>query len=185
MLRFKRFKPLFILLTAAALIFALPVSASAAGTRLFLVLDGIKGDSTDARLRDAIELRSFDFNVAKEVCPCTNAEKTKFHDIVITKSIDSASLPLLERAATGQKISNGVLYFQRGSVKQPTFLKIKFTNLTITGYHLQENEGSDTSFEQITFRAEKMVWEYSPQKLDGSSGLPIKVEIDTANPSAK
>jgi len=87
----------------------------------FLLLDGIKGESNDAKHKGEIDVRSFSWGVAQTGAGHTGmgsgAGKADFQDLQIVKTVDK-STPLLKLAcASGKHITKGKLTVRKAGEK--------------------------------------------------------------------
>lgn len=111
----------------------------------FLKVDGIVGESTDAKHKNEIDVLGFSFGSSNETGPSTGggggAGKAVFDDLVVLAPSSKASPLLWLACASGQHLKSAVLSCRRTAVKtQAEFLKITLTDVTITSY---EADGAD------------------------------------------
>ncbi len=97
--------------------------------KLFLELDGIKGESLDDSHKNAIEIKSFSLGSQSTG---TGAGRVTFNPFSITKKIDASSPKLLAAAATGKPIPEAELIFTQGSGNDQTFLEFDFKNVRVS-----------------------------------------------------
>src|SRR6188768_547943 len=101
------------LLSFVATLLAMPMAHSEDSVHAFLKIDGIKGEATNLKHVDEIELAAFKFGVLQSLVSGTGggggAGKATFAPITIYKGIDSASPILFLTCATGQHRSQAVL----------------------------------------------------------------------------
>lgn len=126
------------LLLAAGLFFALPARAADA----FLRLEGIDGESTDARHTGWIEVSSFQLDQLRrssEIGSATGgagAGKVTFHDISFTKKVDKASPKLFQACAAGKHYPSVTLAVRKAGGGQQEFLVVKMENVFISSFSL-------------------------------------------------
>lgn len=138
---------------------------------LFLNVDGIPGESADAKHKGEINVESFNFGATNEGRTATGggggAGKVHFHDVTIGKFVDKASPKLMEHCATGKHIKKAVLTARKAGGDQMEYLKITMEDVLISSYQI--GAGNDTvPIEQISLAYSKIVHDYTPQKADGS-----------------
>ncbi len=92
-----------------------PVSSSA--SNFLLEIDGIKGESTDSKLKDSIDVQSWSFGAENSGGAAkgsgAGAGKVSFGDFQVVKKIDKASPALLKAVATGQHLKSVVLHVRK------------------------------------------------------------------------
>ena len=120
--------------------------------KMFLKLEGIKGESSDKRHSGDFEISSFSFGGGNTQAHGSGggAGKTSFSSFTITKTLDKAS-PLLQKAAiTGQHYKEAVIYFGRKSSKgQPDYLEVKLDNVLISSYQTGGHSGGGGVTEKL------------------------------------
>jgi type VI secretion system secreted protein Hcp len=146
----------------------------------FLKLDGIKGESQDAKHKGEIDILSFSWGASQTGVSATGggggAGKVRFQDLTIVKKTDASSPLLMLNCASGAHIKEGDITVRKAGGTQLEYLKIKLTDLLISGY---KEHGSNTSndeipIESITLNFSKVEYSYQKQKADGTAdGGPI------------
>jgi type VI secretion system secreted protein Hcp len=148
---------------------------------MFLKLDGIKGESPDAKHKDEIQIQSFSFGVHQTGTSAdgggSGAGKASFEDIHITKAADIATPPLMEACATGKHIKSAILTVRKAGGKQEEYYKIKLTDLLVSNLS-NTGHGNEQPMEQLSMNFAKIEFEYYPQKADGTLGGVSKAGYD-------
>ncbi|SPE33099.1 Protein hcp1 [Candidatus Sulfopaludibacter sp. SbA3] len=102
----------------------------------FLKLDGIKGESADAKHKGEIDILSFSFGASQTGTHATGggggAGKVQIHDIQFTKKVDASSPLLFLNCASGAHIKEATLVVRKAGGQQLEFLKIKLTDVLIS-----------------------------------------------------
>jgi type VI secretion system Hcp family effector len=138
---------------------------------IFLALDGIPGDSSDANHKNEIAIESFAF-LAKR--PTSPPGSTKLSALRLDKVYDVSSPKLFAAATSGRRIKSAVLTFSTGSDTTGTdVLTYKLTDVTVTSYE-QGGANPDTKplgslEEEIGLRAARV--SVSEKRL-GAGGKP-------------
>ncbi len=159
----KRFLPL-LLLAGLSL-------AKLAASPTFLMLDGIPGESSDARHKGWIGVTSFSEAVSK-AAPDAASQWPVFAPISITKNLDKSSPPLMLACANGRKIKSGVLEVVRADQDRLRFLQVKLTNVTVGSFRQDGSSGAGTGpTESISLGFETVEWVYT--EID-AKGKPLK-----------
>src|SRR5213078_1274888 len=148
---------------------------------IFAKLGDIKGESTDDKHKDQIEILSFSWGVTNSgtigggAGGGAGAGKATFHDLSFTHSIDKASPLLLKACATGEHLKEATITHRKAGKGQQEYLIIKMNDVIITGVQ-HGGGGGQTAAETVNLTFAKVELEYRPQKADGSmdAGLQFK-----------
>ena len=147
----------------------------------FLKLDGIAGESTDAKHKDEIELVSFSWGVTQSVVVSGSgggaaAGRAKFQDFHFVMRVNKASPQLFLASCSGKHIKEASLSVRRAVKKQLEYLKIKFSDVLITSF--EQAAEQDAPEETISFAYSKIAFDYTPQGPQGASGGAISAGWD-------
>jgi type VI secretion system secreted protein Hcp len=151
-------------------------------TDIFAKIGDIKGESTDAKHKDEIEVLSFSWGVANSGSSGSGsgsgAGKATFQDLLIVHGIDKATPDLLKACATGLRIKNATITHRKAGKGQQEFLFIKLNDVTITAVSHGGSEDQPYA-ESVTLKFAKVDLEYKPQRPDGSldPGLHFKFDL--------
>lgn len=151
----------------------------------FLKLDGVKGESTDSKHKDEIEILSLSWGVHSS----TNlgegggggVGKGVFSDFAIQKKVDLSSPKLCLLGARGEHIAKGKISVRKagGAAGQVDYQTYELEKIYVTGVNI--SGGSDGNFyETLTLAATKFKWEYKQQGDDGSLKGNMAVSVDRA-----
>jgi type VI secretion system secreted protein Hcp len=149
---------------------------------IFAKIGDIKGESTDSKHKDEVEVLSYSWGVTNPGQIGTGggggAGRATFQDLSIVHKIDKASPRLLQACATGQHLKEATITFRKAGQKQQDFLIIKMNDVIITGV-LQSALSSEAGSETVNLEFAKVDWEFKPQKADGSldAGIHFKFDI--------
>lgn len=148
-----------------------------------LKIEGIKGESTDAKHKDEIEVESFSWG-------CTNpgsfasaggggAGKVNFQDLHFTSRVSVASPNLMIACATGQHIKSAILTVRKAGKEQQEYYIVKLSDTLVSSYQSGGSEGSNAlPVDQFALNFAKIEFEYKMQKPDGTLGAPVKGGYD-------
>ena len=148
----------------------------------FLKIDGITGESADAKHKNEIQLEAFSWG---ETNPAPSggggggggAGKVHVQDFSFTSRFNKSSPQLMLACAKGQHLKLATFTVRREGKAQQEFLVIKLTDVLVTSY--QTGGTSDVlPMDQISLAFSKVEMEYRPQKPDGSLDTPIKAGWD-------
>ena len=149
---------------------------------IFLKLDGIKGESADAKHKDEIHIESFSWGMNQTGAHGSGggggAGKVSVHDISITKHVDKSSPLLMLACASGQHIKEALVTVRKAGETPLEYLKIKLTDILISGVQFA-GHGSDLLSENVTLNFAKFQTEYQEQGPDGKAkGGPVLMGWD-------
>ncbi len=104
----------------------------------FLKIDGISGESTDAKHKDEIEVESFSWGVSNTATAIggggAGAARPTFHDFAFTALVNKSSPNLFLKCASGQHIKQAVLTARTAGDKEQEFLKITLSDVLVSSY---------------------------------------------------
>ena len=141
----------------------------------FLKIDGVAGESLDAKHKDEIELVSFSWGAGhegREDAGGSGAGRARFRDFHFTMRVNKASPQLFLATVSGKHIKEATLSVRRAAKAQLEYLKIKFTDLLVTSF--EEAGGGDAPEEMVAFAFGRIELEYRPQQATGALGGAIK-----------
>jgi len=145
---------------------------------MFLKLDGIKGESLDEKHKDEIHVESFSWGVSQTGTMGTGggggAGKVNVHDISVSKYLDKSTPELMLACCSGKHIPSGLITVRKAGTKPLEYLKIKLTDILISGVQTAGAGGLDSLTENLSLNFSKFEVSYQPQGADGSAqGGPI------------
>jgi type VI secretion system secreted protein Hcp len=131
----------------------------------FLKIDGIQGESRDAKHKDEIELVSFGWGVANVSGGGGGgggAGRARFEPFHFSMLTNKASPQLFLATVSGKHIKEASLSVRRAGKQALEYLKIKFTDVFVTSFH--EEGGQEPPQELVAFDFGKIQMEYSAQR---------------------
>ena len=148
---------------------------------IFAKIEGIKGESLDAKHKDEIEVFSFSWGVTNSGSVVSGggggAGKATFQDLSIVHKIDKASPLLMKACATGTHIKEATITHRKAGKDQQDYLIVKMNDIIITGVTDGDASGQAGS-ETVSLAFAKIDLEYKPQKADGSLDTGIHFKYD-------
>jgi type VI secretion system secreted protein Hcp len=148
----------------------------------FLKIDGIKGESTDDKHKDEIEIESFSWGATQSGTLAFGggggAGKVQFSGFNFTTKMTKASPMLFLKCATGEHIKEAILSGRKAGGTQQDFLKITLSDVLVSSYQTGGSGGSDLPMEQVSINFAKIEFEYKPQKPDGSLDAAVRAGWD-------
>ena len=151
---------------------------------MFLKIDGIPGESTDASHRDEIDVLSYNWGEAQPATASSGggggtAGRVVMQDFHFAMRINKASTKLFLACASGAHIRNAILTVRRSGGNPVEFLKWTFTDVTVGSYQTATGvPPGEPPLEQVSLHFAKIEMEYRPTKPDGSLDTPIKAGWD-------
>jgi type VI secretion system secreted protein Hcp len=146
----------------------------------FLKLDGIKGDASDSKHKDEIEVFSFHWGATQTGTSSHGtgggSGKVNVSDFSFVKKIDKSSPVLFQKCATGEHIKDGLFVVRKAGGTQLEYLKIKLTDILISSYRPggSAHGADEIPLEEVSLNFSKVEFDYQPQGQDGkAAGGPV------------
>src|SRR5215510_5671585 len=150
---------------------------------LFLKLGDIKGEATDDKHKDEIDVLAWSWGVSNPTSMASGGGggtgKVSFQDLHFTHYVDKASPNLLKMCATGEHIKEATLVQRKQGKGQQEFLVIKMSDVMVSSVNEGGAGASDAPTESVSLAFAKVALEYKAQKPDGSldAGIHFKYDI--------
>ena len=153
---------------------------------IFIKIGDIKGESTDDKHKDWIEVLSWSWGTS------TGTAKTRkgtapavcVQDLVLTKNVDSSSPQLIMNGVLGEAVKEATLVMRKAGKGQQEFLVIKLQEVLVSSYQTGGNSANESAMmDQLVLHFNSIQGEYRPQKPDGSLGTPVTFSISGDCPS--
>jgi type VI secretion system secreted protein Hcp len=150
----------------------------------FLKVDGIEGESHDAKHKGAIQLQSWSWRSNQQgtwgAGGGGGAGKVEFHDIDFVTFINKASPKLALACASGQHIPKAVLICRKAGGQQEEFSKWTLSNVLVSSYQNGGAEhGTLLPLDHVSLHFDQLEVEYREQKNNGTLGPPVKAGWNT------
>jgi type VI secretion system secreted protein Hcp len=154
-----------------------------AGGDYFLKVDGIPGESQDAKHKGEIQLESFSWGEAQPRQPPGGGGggRVQIEDFHFTTPTSIASPKLLLACASGAHVKAAVLTARKAGSERQEYLKYTFTDLLVSTYRTATAEDSVVPVDEVSFNFGRIDVEYRPQAPDGTLGAPVKASWDVKN----
>jgi type VI secretion system secreted protein Hcp len=136
----------------------------------------IKGESTDDKHKDEIEVLSFSWGVAQQLASKgAAAGKADIHDFSIVKNYDAASPRLFVAACTGQFLQSALFTVRRAGENPIDFLKVTLSDVLVSSVTPGGSAAGAPSvpLETVSFNFGKIDIHYTPQNEKGSGGAAV------------
>ena len=153
-----------------------------AAVDLFLKIDGIQGESKDAKHANEIDVDAFSWGETNVVSHAGGggggAGKVAMQDFHITKHLDKASPVLFLACASGKHFPKAILSARKAGQGQQDYLVITLSDVVVSGYQVGGAESGEAGVDQTSLAFSRIVFEYRPQKPDGSLAPAVKAGWD-------
>lgn len=174
-------------LALVAPITALTLTQASGATDMFLKIEGIKGESSDAKHKDEIQIESFSWgvsNAGSQTSGGGGAGKATFKEFTVTKKTDRSSPPLMLSCATGVHFPKVEIKLRRtptpGAPDNDDYYVVTLQDVVVSSLDSSGNTADVAPVETLSLNFTKIEWKYLPQ--DGSA--PVVVNFDTTTPPA-
>ena len=147
----------------------------------FLRIDGVSGESLDAKHKGEIDVESWSWGETHAVSPGGGgggAGKVEMQDLHFTTKVSTASPSLLLACATGKHFKGAVLTARKAGKGQQEFLTFSLSDVLVSAYQTGGAEGEVVPADSVSLNFSKIQVEYKQQNLDGSLGASIKAGWD-------
>ena len=148
----------------------------------FLKVEGIPGESLDAKHKDEIDVLGFNWGVSQEGGTRTRSGgasgKAVFDELIVLARTSKASPPLWLACASGKHIKSAVLTCRRAGKAPVAFLKITLTDVVITSYEIDGTQ-EEPPVDQVGLAFAMIETAYSPVDATGKVLSPVKAVWDT------
>jgi type VI secretion system secreted protein Hcp len=150
----------------------------------FLKIDGIPGESQDAKHKGEIDLASFTWPGVQHPVSSgggggAGAGKATFSDFEVAMRVNKASPLLFLAAATGKHIKSAMLTARRAGKEQQEFLVFKFSDVVISSYRTAaDTETGAVPVDHVAFDFGRITVDYRPQRADGTLDAAVEAGWD-------
>jgi type VI secretion system secreted protein Hcp len=153
-----------------------------AAVDFFLKVDGIEGESTDAKHKNEIDVQSWSWGETQTGTHAGGggggAGKVSMQDFHFTMTVNKATPKLMLACATGQHIAKAVLTCRKAGGEQQEYMIVTFSDMLVSSYQTGGSQGDLVPVDQISLNFSKIEVEYKPQTEKGTLAGPIKVGYD-------
>jgi len=147
---------------------------------IFLKVDGIDGESQDAKHKNEIQVSSATIAAHSGAVRAPGTAGV-LHDMSFFAVMSKASPKLMLACASGMKIGKAVVTFRKSGGKQLEFLVITLSDVLVSSYSVngRANKGENQiPTDHFTFNFAKVKYEYRAQNQDGSLGGAFQTSYD-------
>jgi type VI secretion system secreted protein Hcp len=143
---------------------------------VFLILPGIPGESQDRQFEKSIHIKKFTYGMSASGGLMEPPDKPSVDQIVVSKWVDSASMPLLRALAEGRRLDSGRILIRHVGATvtpptpQPLYLAIDLRGVHVRGVEVEHSSEGEVAWERVTLAFERIRWTYTPLS---STGTPL------------
>ena len=147
----------------------------------FLKIDGIPGESLDAKHKDEIEVLSWSWGESQPAPVSAGggagSGKVAMGDLQVNTQTSRASPQLLLACASGKHLKSAVLTGRSAGKGQTEYLTFSLSDVLVSGYQTGASE-AEAPLDSIALSFSKIEVSYKQQKADGSLAPAIRVGWD-------
>jgi len=136
----------------------------------FLEVNGVPGESQDAKMAKAIDVLSYSWGASQSP---DKKSGPRLGDLVITHNVDLASPPLFQRLVTGATIPSAELIARKAGENPFIFLRFCFENVQVTSIQQSGKTTDDVPTEQVSFGYAAVSEQYNRQDNTGGIGQTV------------
>jgi type VI secretion system secreted protein Hcp len=149
----------------------------------YLELGDVKGESTDKKHKEKIELDSFSVSCAQAGTQSSGsgggAGKVRFQDLHCTKKMDCASPKLLLACASGQHFPKATLFCRKAGGEQEEFCTWHMKDVLVSSYQSGGHGHSEIlPVDQVSLNFGHIIMEYGVQDDKGKVTKKVKAGWD-------
>lgn len=149
----------------------------------FLKLDGVEGESADAKHKNEIDVESFSWGATNAGTHAGGggggAGKVVMQDFHFVMGYNKASPKLMLFCAAGEHIKEATLTCRKAGGEQQEYLVVKMNDLLVSSYQTGGSaHGGVVPTEQISLNFSKVQIEYKAQDEKGKLGSAMKAGWD-------
>jgi type VI secretion system secreted protein Hcp len=141
---------------------------------MFLLLDGIKGESADKTHKGEIDVLAWSWGLSNSGSfhhgQGGGSGKANFQDISVTKYVDKASADLLYSSASGKHIPKAKLTVRKAGENPLEYLTFELEHILVSSVSTGGSGGEDRLTENVSLNFAKIKMEYWTQGAKGAKG---------------
>ncbi|HEY6556246.1 MAG TPA: type VI secretion system tube protein Hcp [Polyangiaceae bacterium] len=150
----------------------------------FLKIEGVKGESEDAKHKGEIDVLSWSWGATQAGTTHTGsgggAGKVSVKDLAVVKYVDRASPTLNNMCFSGSHLKQAVLTVRKAGGEALEYVKITMEDLIVSSVEINGSAGQERLTENVNFNFSRVKYDYTPQKADGSGDAAVTFGWDIA-----
>ena len=153
---------------------------------IFIKMDGITGESTDAQHKGEIDALSWNWGVTNLTSETAGkvggaAGKASSSDLNFSHRIDLASPSLIKACASGRHLKEAVVTVQKAGPGTLQFLVVKLHDAIVKSVETGVDKLQNSVTENVALTFSRVEFIYTEQKPDGTPGGGNRVFWDIIN----
>jgi type VI secretion system secreted protein Hcp len=149
----------------------------------FLKIDGVEGESQDAKHSKEIDVLSWSWGETQTGTSGSGggggAGKVSMQDFHFVMQLQKASPRLMQACASGQHIKSATLTARKAGKSQADYLTFKFSDVLVSSYQTGGSGATDVvPLDQVSMNFSKIEVAYKEQKADGTLGNSTEFKYD-------
>lgn len=163
-------------LLLAVVLAAAPLAPAAAADEIFLRIEGVPGESADARHRGEIEILSYTQSLTRPAFRGTasvTGDAKLCVPLTLLKYVDAASTRLINFLATGEHFKTAAITFRRPGQPPVDYYRVTLDDVVVTEIEQSNtrlnfpNPAPPRALEKVTLSGRRVRFEYLTQQPDG------------------
>ena len=150
---------------------------------MFLKIDGIDGESRDAKHKGEIEIESFSWGASSPQASTPGgggaAGRVTMQDFTFTTTVTKASPKLLLALVERRRIKTALLTVRRAGGQQQDFLKVTMSDVAISSW--KQEAGAELPMDNVSMNFGKLQIAYTGQRPDGTPDETVTATWDAKN----
>jgi type VI secretion system secreted protein Hcp len=149
---------------------------------VFLKIDGIDGESNDAKHKGEIEIESFSWGASSPETGGAgggSAGRVTMEDFSFTTPVTRASPKLFQACVERRRIKTALLTVRRAGGQQHDFYKVTMSDVQISAW--RQASGAELPMDQVSMNFGKVQIAYTGQRPDGTPGDTVTAGWDSKN----
>ena len=148
---------------------------------MFMLVDGVKGESADANHSGFSDVQSLSWGASQAASISGGgggSGKVSFSDLTVTAAMYSATPALLKMCSSGKHIPNVKISVCKAGGTQVEYSTILLKDVLVTGTQFVGASGGESMSINYSFQAAKVEHHYWVQGKDGSKGAESQMGWD-------
>lgn len=150
-------------------------------TDIFLKIDGIKGEATDDKHKDEIEILSWNWGVTHPISSAgtgMSGGKADVQEMRLDKHVDKSSAPLFKYCLNGKHLPEIKLTQHRSGEGKLDYVTVTMKDAMIAAVQSGGVNGSEVPRESLSIAFGQVEFSYTPQKPDGKADGAVTLKWD-------
>lgn len=148
---------------------------------MFLKIDGIDGESQDAKHKGEIEIESFSWGASRPAAAGGtggggSTGRATMEDFTFTTPVTRASPKLFLACVENRRIKTALLTVRRAGAQQQDFLKVTMSDVQISAW--KHAAAGELPMDQVSMDFGKVQIAYTGQRPDGTAGDTVTAGWD-------